>query len=133
MIPKIIHQLWIGPHPCPVEIMHTWKNKHPDYEYILWDERLIFEEFHLNLLEDNLNNTNLKSIEAFITMKELVGKTGAALLILWALGMITIVVLGAGSDGPIDGPELINAWTFYGFVLGLPTVAIAMMRWGGQK
>jgi hypothetical protein len=66
-------------------------------------------------------------------MKQLVGKTGAALLILWALGMITIVVLGASSDGPIDGPELINAWTFYGFILGVPTVAIAMMKWGGQK
>jgi hypothetical protein len=47
--------------------------------------------------------------------------------------MITIVVLGASSDGPIDGPELINAWTFYGFALGLPTVAVAMMKWGGQK
>ena len=66
-------------------------------------------------------------------MKQLVSKTGAALLILWALGMITIVVLGASSDGPIDGPELINAWTFYGFVLGLPVIAVAMMRWGGQK
>lgn len=66
-------------------------------------------------------------------MKQLVSKTGAALLTVWAVVMITIVVLGASSDGPIDGPELINAWTFYGFILGLPTISAAMMKWGGQK
>jgi len=37
-IPKIIHQLWIGPKPCPINLMNTWKDKHPDYEYILWTE-----------------------------------------------------------------------------------------------
>jgi hypothetical protein len=66
-------------------------------------------------------------------MKQIVSKTGAALLTIWAVGMVTILIIGAGSDGPIDGPELINAWTFYGFVLGVPTVAVALMRWGGQK
>ena len=66
-------------------------------------------------------------------MKQTISKIGDVLLAIWALGMITIVVFGASSDGPIDGPELINAWTFYGFVLGLPTVAVAMMKWGGQK
>jgi GT2 family glycosyltransferase len=40
-IPKIIHQLWIGPKPAPVNFMNTWKEKHPDYEYIFWNE----EEF----------------------------------------------------------------------------------------
>lgn len=38
VIPKIIHQLWIGPHPAPTTFMRTWKDKHPDYEYILWNE-----------------------------------------------------------------------------------------------
>ena len=66
-------------------------------------------------------------------MKQLLGKIGTALLTIWAVGMTTILIIGASSDGPIDGPELINAWTFYGFVLGLPTVAVAMMKWGGQK
>jgi hypothetical protein len=66
-------------------------------------------------------------------MKQLVGKTGAALLAVWAVVMVAVIVLGASSDGPIDGPELINAWTFYGFALGLPVIAVAMMKWGGQK
>lgn len=40
-IPKIIHQLWIGPKPAPTKFMQTWKDKHPDFEYIFWNE----EEF----------------------------------------------------------------------------------------
>jgi hypothetical protein len=37
-IPKIIHQIWIGPKPAPLHMMLTWKEKHPDFEYILWNE-----------------------------------------------------------------------------------------------
>ena len=66
-------------------------------------------------------------------MKQIASKTGAALLAMWAVVTVAILVIGAGSDGPIDGPELINAWTFYGFILGVPTIAVAMMRWGGAK
>ena len=40
-IPKIIHQLWIGPKPRPHKFMITWKDKHPDYEYIMWNEEEI--------------------------------------------------------------------------------------------
>ena len=65
-------------------------------------------------------------------MKQIASKTGAALLAMWAVVTVAIVVIGMGSDGPIDGPELINAWTFYGFILGVPTTAVAMMKWGGQ-
>jgi mannosyltransferase OCH1-like enzyme len=37
-IPKILHQLWIGPKSPPTRMLETWKEKHPDYEYILWTE-----------------------------------------------------------------------------------------------
>jgi hypothetical protein len=37
-IPKIIHQLWIGPKPMPSKFMDTWRDKHPGYEYIRWTE-----------------------------------------------------------------------------------------------
>lgn len=66
-------------------------------------------------------------------MKSIASKTGTALLAIWAVVTVAIIVIGMGSDGPIDGPELINAWTFYGFILGVPTIAVAMMRWGGAK
>lgn len=37
-IPKIIHQLWIGNKPAPITLMNTWKEKHPNFEYIFWNE-----------------------------------------------------------------------------------------------
>ena len=30
MIPKIIHQLWIGTKPPPTKFMDSWKNKNPE-------------------------------------------------------------------------------------------------------
>ena len=44
MIPKIIHQIWIGNLEPPVSLMDSWKNKHPDFKYILWDEEKIRDE-----------------------------------------------------------------------------------------
>ena len=40
-IPKILHQLWIGSKPRPSKFMQTWKDKHPDHEYIMWNEEEI--------------------------------------------------------------------------------------------
>ena len=37
-VPKIIHQLWIGPKSIPINAMNTIKQDNPDYEYILWNE-----------------------------------------------------------------------------------------------
>ena len=38
IIPKIMHQLWIGPKPAPITLMDTWKKLNPDFEYIHWNE-----------------------------------------------------------------------------------------------
>ena len=38
---RIIHQVWIGPYSTPERWMQTWKDKHPSWEFIRWDnERL---------------------------------------------------------------------------------------------
>ena len=39
-IPKIIHQIWIGPNELPKE-MKTWKEKNPNFEHKLWTEKEI--------------------------------------------------------------------------------------------
>jgi len=44
-IPKIIHQIWIGDKPMPINAMNTVKNMNPDYVYMFWCEKTI---------EDNL-------------------------------------------------------------------------------
>jgi len=39
MIPKIIHQIWIGPDPIPdrcKRYVETWKKHHPSWEYKFW-------------------------------------------------------------------------------------------------
>jgi inositol phosphorylceramide mannosyltransferase catalytic subunit len=39
MIPRIIHQIWIGPNEIPPqckEYAETWKTLHPEWEYKLW-------------------------------------------------------------------------------------------------
>jgi GT2 family glycosyltransferase len=62
-IPKIIHQLWIGPKPMPKKFMDTWKDKHPGFEYICWTE----EEFRKR-------NMNFQCVEAIHCMPEINGK-----------------------------------------------------------
>lgn len=38
MLPKIIHQIWIGPLDPPFEWIDTWRDAHPDWEHRLWTE-----------------------------------------------------------------------------------------------
>ena len=48
-IPKIIHQIWIGDQSKkPSKIMDMWKEMHPDFEYICWNEKLIEEKLTIN-------------------------------------------------------------------------------------
>ena len=42
-IPRIIHQLWIGPKPAPTKFMDSWKNKNPDFGEL--------SEYELNVLK----------------------------------------------------------------------------------
>ena len=59
IIPKIIHQIWIGPRKLPNNYkkwMNTWKIYNPEWEYILWDE-------------DMINKLNLKNQLAYKASK----------------------------------------------------------------
>lgn len=44
-IPKIIHQIWIGPDPIPKKYQYfiqMMKDMHPDWQHILWDNDMVF-------------------------------------------------------------------------------------------
>jgi mannosyltransferase OCH1-like enzyme len=41
MIPKTLHQIWIGPRPAPVSWMRTWREINPDFGYRLWNDDAI--------------------------------------------------------------------------------------------
>ena len=37
MIPRRMCHIWIGPHPPPLEWMESWRARHPDWAYRLYD------------------------------------------------------------------------------------------------
>lgn len=41
-IPKIIHQVWIGPLLMPDKWMSSWPEKNPEYEYKIWGNKELF-------------------------------------------------------------------------------------------
>jgi mannosyltransferase OCH1-like enzyme len=44
MIPKIIHQIWLGDQARrPATWMASWRTQHPDWEYRLWTEAELFD------------------------------------------------------------------------------------------
>lgn len=50
MIPKVIHQIWIGPNPVPEYWTNTWSQyyleKNPEYQYKLWDNDNYLKELN---------------------------------------------------------------------------------------
>jgi mannosyltransferase OCH1-like enzyme len=41
VIPKLLHQIWLGPRPAPSAWMQTWRRTNADFRYQLWDEETI--------------------------------------------------------------------------------------------
>jgi hypothetical protein len=37
-IPKKLHVVWIGPHDPPLELIQTWRDYHPSWEFKLWSD-----------------------------------------------------------------------------------------------
>jgi mannosyltransferase OCH1-like enzyme len=56
IIPKLIHQIWIGESPVPYhfnQLMNSWEKKNQDWEYKLWgtnETRDFLEEYYIELL-----------------------------------------------------------------------------------
>ena len=41
-IPQIIHQIWVGNHPIPMQYLHyraSWEKHHPEWKYMLWTDQ----------------------------------------------------------------------------------------------
>lgn len=64
-IPKILGHIWIGPHPAPSQWLNTWKEKHPDWTYRLYDNDFL-QSF-------NFRNKNL--IDTYIHLELYAGAT----------------------------------------------------------
>ena len=58
MIPKVIHQIWIGTNEPPVDAIESWKDKNPSWIHIFWNEEMIKDKF-----PDGLKNQKQYEIE----------------------------------------------------------------------
>jgi len=47
-IEHIIHQVWLGPKQAPEKWMSTWKEKHPSWKYMRWDNDTIKDYQFIN-------------------------------------------------------------------------------------
>ena len=75
--PKIIHQIWSSKRmPLPEvfkELSETWKEKHPDWQYILWDDAMMdgFMRKHYPQYIDTYNSF-LYDIQRWDTIRYLI-------------------------------------------------------------
>jgi mannosyltransferase OCH1-like enzyme len=75
-IPKIIHQLWIGNKPAPTKFMNSWKEKHPDFEYIFWNENELVKRNFQPLLKNKIEEMEEINGKADILRWEILYKYG---------------------------------------------------------
>jgi len=77
-IPKIIHQIWIGPKPPPTKFMDTWKNIHEPlgFQYIRWTETELRKRGFKIQLGDKINDMNELNGKADIIRWELLYEYG---------------------------------------------------------
>lgn len=90
-VPKIIHQVWIGPLPPPQKWMVTWKAKNPDWKYMFWGNRELKNHKWKNqhLIDEYLRRYNdevknkFKGIDKFVSARGAVFKGEKATLFAW--------------------------------------------------
>ncbi|MCE5294224.1 MAG: hypothetical protein LLF94_06380 [Chlamydiales bacterium] len=76
-IPKIIHQIWLGPKPIPHYYWgyrDSWKKCNPDWEYVFWTDKEV-EEFDFEL-KDLYNRTPNWGEKSDILRAELLDRFG---------------------------------------------------------
>lgn len=75
-IPKIIHQLWIGPKAPPIKLMNTWRDKHPDFEYIFWNKEEIKKREFIFSCQSKIDEMTELNGKADIMRWEILEKMG---------------------------------------------------------
>ena len=63
MIPKILHQVWLGKNPIPnkfLEWREGWKHLHPEWDYMLWtDEKIVEIESIIKIPKQYSSKSNI--------------------------------------------------------------------------
>lgn len=82
-IPKILHTVWIGDKPVPWHWINTWKEKHPDWEHILWDNDKVFgrkwrNQRHIDYLRERKMWSAIADVLRYEYLHEYGGFAGGA-------------------------------------------------------
>jgi mannosyltransferase OCH1-like enzyme len=64
LIPKIIHQMWLGDRAVRIDLMHAWKEKNPTWTHIFWNKSNIQDwkfrnEDKLDLMPDHSGKSDI--------------------------------------------------------------------------
>lgn len=122
-IPKIIHQIWLGPNKQPDIWMNSWKNdyinKYPEWTYKLWTEKEI----------DDLNLSNKKQYEnekyyigkSDIARYEILYRFGGIFMdadSVWIHHSLNDILEKAKKSGMFCAEEPVNKWSIANGVIG---------------
>ena len=76
LIPKVFHQIWVGPNPLPdtaAELTASWQRRHPDWQMRLWtDQNLPRDTFNQAIIDQ----TTIYAQKADILKHELMNRFG---------------------------------------------------------
>jgi mannosyltransferase OCH1-like enzyme len=79
-IPKIIHQIWIGDKVCPVKLINSVKEKHPEIDHILWTKEEIIKRNMSFICQQRIDEIEAFCGKADIMRYEILYKYGGIYL-----------------------------------------------------
>ena len=122
-IPKIIHQIWLGPNKRPDIWMNSWKNdyinKYPEWTYKLWTEKEIDELDLIN--KKQYNNEKFYNGKSDIARYEILYKFGGIFIdadSLWIQNSLNDILERSKISGMFCAEEPVNKWSIANGVIG---------------
>ena len=136
MIPKIIHQIWLGPNKRPDIWMDTWKvdylKQYPDWTYKLWTES---ELDKLDMVNKNLyNNEKFYNCKSDIARYEILYQQGGIFMdadSMWIKksdNSLDKILDMAKEQGAFCAEEPVNKWSLANGVIGFAKEHIVLKQ-----
>ena len=122
-IPKIIHQIWLGPNKRPDIWMDSWKidyiKKYPEWTYKLWTEKEIDD---LNLInKKQYDNEKFYNGKSDIARYEILYRFGGVFIdadSLWIHHSLNDILEKSKISGMFCAEEPLNKWSIANGVIG---------------